>query len=61
MTNEVNKGLEENCTRRASRSVFFVKYYATDQVNTNETSGACDTYAGDESCMQGFGGEIWKS
>jgi hypothetical protein len=27
------------------------------QVDTNETSTACCTYAGDERCMQGFGGE----
>jgi len=46
---------------KSIRSVFFAKYYSADEVNRNGTCGACDTYAGDERCMQGFGGEIWKS
>ena len=30
-----------------------------DQIEINEMGGACSTYGGEESCIQGFGGETW--
>jgi hypothetical protein len=33
------------------------KYYSGDQIENNETGGACTTYGGKERCIQGSGGE----
>ena len=33
------------------------KYYLSDQIEKNVMGGACSTYGGEESFIQGFGGE----
>jgi hypothetical protein len=33
------------------------KYYSGNQIDKNETGGACSTYGGKERCIQDFGGE----
>ena len=37
--------------------VLLPKCYSSDQIKKNEMGGACNTYGGYESCVQGFGGE----
>jgi hypothetical protein len=43
------------------------KYYVDDQIEKNEMGGACNTYGGEERCIQGFGGKTqgkettWKT
>jgi hypothetical protein len=31
------------------------------QIENNEMGGACNTFGGEERCMQGFGGEPWRN
>jgi hypothetical protein len=31
--------------------------FSGDKIEKNEMGGACSTYGGEESCIQGFGGE----
>jgi hypothetical protein len=33
------------------------KYYWGDKMKKNAMGGACSVYAGEERCVQGFGGE----
>jgi hypothetical protein len=33
------------------------KYYWGDKMKKNEMDGACSMYAGEERCVEGFGGE----
>jgi len=35
----------------------FNKYYSIDQIEKNVMGGACNTYGGEERCIQDFGGE----
>jgi hypothetical protein len=43
----------------AEWSVLRTQYRAGDKIENNEMGGACSTYGGGESCVQGFGGETW--
>jgi hypothetical protein len=36
---------------------FIIQYCAGDKIEWNEMGEACGAYGGEESCMQGFGGE----
>jgi hypothetical protein len=38
-------------------SVLLTNYYSGHQIKKNEMGGACGTYAEQESCIKGFGGE----
>ena len=38
--------------------VFINQYFSGDQIEKNEMGVACNTYVGEERCIQGFGGEI---
>jgi hypothetical protein len=37
--------------------VLLTKYYSGDKIEKNEMGWACNTYRGQERCIQGFGGE----
>jgi len=43
------------------------KYCSGDKIEKNETGGACGAYGGEQTCIQGFGGEsrrkntTWKT
>ena len=36
------------------------KWWSGDQIDKNELGGIRSTYGGEERCVQGFGGEIWR-
>ena len=36
--------------------VLLTQYCSGDQIENNEMGGACNTYGGEERCVQGFGG-----
>jgi hypothetical protein len=38
-------------------AVLVTKYYAGNQIKTDETDRACSTFEGEERCIQGFSGE----
>ena len=38
-------------------SLPLARYYSGDQIKKNEMGGSCDTYGGEDKCVQGFGGE----
>ena len=38
--------------------VLFTKYYLGDKTKKNEMGWACGRYAGEERCIQGFGGKV---
>jgi len=37
--------------------LLLTRYYSVDQIEKNEICGACNTYGGEERCIQGFGVE----
>jgi hypothetical protein len=41
-----------------SFTISTLKYYSADQVKKNEMGGVCSTYGKQESCIEGFGGEM---
>jgi hypothetical protein len=38
-----------------------IQYYLGDQMKKNEMGGECGTYGEQDSCIQDFGGENWKT
>ena len=41
-------------------SILLTKYYLGDKIKKNEVGGTCNTYCGEERCIQGFGGETHR-
>jgi hypothetical protein len=41
--------------RKLYNEELIIKYYGGDQIEKNEMGGACNTYWGQERCLQGFG------
>ena len=44
-------------TTKIKFSLPFTQYRSGDKMENNEMGGTCSTYAGDETCKQGFGGD----
>jgi hypothetical protein len=40
-----------------SITIILSKYCSGDQIEKSEMGGECNTYGGEERCIQGFGGE----
>jgi hypothetical protein len=51
--------MEETAKWEASSPVL-TQYYSGGQIMESEIGGACNTYGGEERCIQGFGVEPWK-
>jgi hypothetical protein len=50
-------GERRSYINRGLCSVLLTKYYSTDQIKKTEMGRACSMCAGEERCIQGFGGE----
>jgi hypothetical protein len=47
--------------REITYTVLLTQHYSSDKIDKSEMGGACNTYLGQERCIQDFGGKTWKT